>query len=267
MFKKATKKQSKMRVLMEGASGSGKTYSALTLASSISDKIAVIDTEHGSASLYSGEFDFDVLELQPPYEPERFVDAIKAAENLGYEVIIIDSLYHEWKGEGGCLDIHKRIGGNSFTAWAKVTPRHDKFINAILGSKCHVIGTCRSKTEYQLEEGGKKVTKQGTTPEQRDGLDFEMTIVFSINQYHMATASKDRTKLFDGKDHVISHETGQKLLNWLNDGEEPIPVDKQIEACQSMQSLLALHGMLSPDDQQQYKKQFTDKRKQLEGDK
>jgi len=263
MFKKATKKQSKMRVMLEGASGSGKTYSALTLASSISDKVAVIDTERGSASLYSGEFSFDVLELSPPYSPEKFIEAIQAAEKEGYEVIVIDSITHEWKGEGGCLDIHKKIGGNSFTAWAKVTPRHDKFVNAILGSSSHIIVTCRSKAEYQLEDGGKKVVKQGTSPEQRDGLDFEMTLVFDLNQNNMATASKDRTKLFKDHDHIITEETGKKLMNWLNDGEKVKSVSEQVDLAANEDDLNFLWSSLTREQKLANQTVFSNKKESL----
>lgn len=263
MFKKATKKQSKMRVLLEGASGSGKTYSALTLASAISDKIAVIDTERGSASLYSDTFDFDVLELTPPYSPERFIEAIRAAEDAGYEVIVMDSITHEWKGEGGCLDIHGQIGGNSFAAWKKVTPRHDKFVNAILGSSCHVICTCRSKADYQLEDGGRKVIKQGTSPEQRDGLDFEMTLVFDLNQNNLATASKDRTNLFRGYEHIIDKSTGKKLMDWLNSGEKVKSIKDQVEQAANNDDLNFLWSTLTKEQKLANQSIFSNKKEQL----
>lgn len=215
-FKKATRAQQKMRLLLEGASGSGKTSAALVLAKEFG-KIAVIDTERGSASLYSDMADFDVLELTPPYEPERFIEAIQAAENLGYDVIVIDGITPEWAGQGGCLEIQTKLGGR-YQDWAKVTPRHDRFIQAILGSKCHIIATCRSKQAYSMDPNTKKVEKLGMEPQQRDGLDFEMTVVFHLNQQHIATANKDRTKLFDGRDHAITKETAIKILNWLNEG-------------------------------------------------
>jgi len=228
-FQKATKKQSKLRLALEGAAGCGKTYSALLIAKGISNKIAVIDTEHGSASLYSGLFKFDVLELTPPYTPEAYIEAIQEAEKCGYEVLIIDSISHEWNGEGGCLDIVNSLGQNSYTAWGKVTPRHDRFINTILRSDMHIITTMRAKANYEVgkdENTGKMtIEKQGTAPIQREGVDFEMTTVLSLNQHHYACATKDRTSLFDGIDFLITEDTGKKIIQWLNDGE----IDKEKE--------------------------------------
>jgi hypothetical protein len=234
VFQKAEKTQAKLRLAIEGASGSGKTYSSLILATSIGKKIAVVDTEHGSASLYADKFNFDVLELRPPYEPERYVEAIKEAEAAGYDVIVLDSITHEWNGEGGALDLVTKIGGSSYSAWAKVTPRHDKFINAILQSKCHVIATMRSKANYETgkdERTGKMtIEKKGTAPIQRDSVDYEFTVVFDLNQRHMANVSKDRTSLFDGRDFQITAEVGQKLLKWLNDGRSIVEVLKNKRA-------------------------------------
>lgn len=231
MFSKATKKKAKLRLALEGPSGSGKTTAALNIASGLGGKIAFIDTEHGSASLYSDMFDFDVLDLAPPYAPERFIEALKAAEQAGYETVVIDSMTHEWEGEGGCLDILNSLGGR-FTDWSKVTPRHNAFINAILQSNCHVIGTWRTKTEYAVEvnnRGKSQPTKIGTAPKQRDGLEYEFTSVFSINQQHYAEASKDRTRLFDGAGFYIDKSTGEKLLSFLNEGEDALA--NQIKAC------------------------------------
>ena len=230
MFKKATKEKQKLRLLIEGASGSGKTYSALLLAKGLKEKtgqkIALIDTEKGSASLYSSLVDFDVCDLEPDFTPEKYIKAIKEAEQAGYGILIIDSITHEWSGKGGCLDIQTALGGK-FNDWAKVTPRHNAFIDAILQSNMHIIGTARTKTDYALEDGfnkaGGKTTKPvkvGLKTEQREGMDYEFTIVFRVNENHMASANKDRTSLFNGIDEQISEETGYKLYDWLNDGRE-----------------------------------------------
>lgn len=222
MFKKATKAQAKARLLFSGASGSGKTTAALTVAAQLGKRIAFIDTEAGSASLYADRFDFDVLELSPPYAPERFIEAIEAAESAGYEVIVIDSITHEWSGPGGCLDIKTKMG-DRFQDWAKVTPRHDRFIQAMMRSKAHIIATVRAKQGYSMDEKG-KVQKSGMDPQQRDGIDFEFTVCWNINAQHMAEAQKDRTRLFDGKPEVITAETGERLAKWLSAGEVQAPV-------------------------------------------
>lgn len=223
MFNKATKRKSKLRLLLEGPSGSGKTYSALILASGIGSKVAVLDTEKGSASLYSSTFDFDTCELSPPYSPESYIEAIKFAEESGYDVLVIDSLTHEWSGEGGCLDIQTKLGGR-YQDWARVTPRHQKFIEAILQSDIHIIATARTKSDYSMDKvGGKiKVTKLGTKTEQRDGLEFEFTTCLRLNQNNMFESSKDRTNLFNGVEGIIGPEHPKMLIDWLNDGIDPL---------------------------------------------
>lgn len=219
MFKKATKLQSKLRLAIVGASGSGKTYSSLVIASSMSNKIAVVDTEHGSASLYSDKFNFDVLELKPPYEPERFMQAISGAEQAGYELLIIDSLSHEWDGEGGYTELKIKLN-DPYSA--KVNPRHRKLVNCIVQSNLHIIVTMRSRTAYEASKNDKNklvLTKIGTAPVQKENMEYEFTTVFDLTQNHIANCSKDRTGLFDGKDFTIDETVGKQLINWLSSGE------------------------------------------------
>lgn len=231
MFKKAEKKKSKLRLAIDGASGSGKTWGALTIATSFGGKIAVIDTEHGSASLYSDRFNFDVMELKGDFAPEKYIAGIKGAQNLGYDVIIIDSLSHEWEGIGGCLDIQNKLGGR-YTDWLKVTPRHDALIQTILGCNMHVIATMRTKAEYIIEknQNGKDAPRKvGTAPKQRDGLEYEFTAVFNLSQQHMASVSKDRTSLFDGRDFMLDALVGELLIDWIDNGvTEPTEEEKQL---------------------------------------
>lgn len=225
MFKKAERKQARLRLALAGPSGSGKTYSALQMAKGLGGKIAVIDTEHGSASLYADLVDFDVMELHAPYSPERYVEAILAAEKAGYDVLIIDSYSHEWTGPGGCLEINDLYAkthckGNTWAAWNETTPRHRRLTDKILTSPLHIICTMRSKTET-VQGDNKKILKLGMKSEQRDGTDYEFTVVLDItHDGHMAVSSKDRTKLFV-EPELISEKTGRKLLDWLNSGVNP----------------------------------------------
>lgn len=225
MFKKAERKQAKLRLALAGPSGSGKTYSALLLAMGLGGRIAVIDTEHGSASLYADLVDFDAMELHAPYSPERYIEAIVAAEQAGYDTLIIDSYSHEWTGSGGCLEqnetvAHQKFRGNTWAAWNETTPRHRKLTDKILTSSMHIICTMRSKTETVQGEG-KKILKLGMKSEQRDGTDYEFTVVLDLtHDGHTATASKDRTKLFD-QPELIGADTGRRLLAWLNSGLNP----------------------------------------------
>ena len=222
MFKRAERRRAKARIALAGPSGSGKSMSALLLAKGMGGKIAAIDTENESLSLYAHVVPFDVAVLKAPFNPERYIEMIKAAESAGYDTIIIDSLTHEWAGPGGILEIHDSMPGNSWANWAKVTPRHNALINAMLQSPCHIIATMRSKTEYiQTErDGKKKVEKTGTAPQQRDGMDYEFTVCLDITTNHIAGTSKDRTGLFDGKFEVITEEHGKMLKEWLEDGVE-----------------------------------------------
>lgn len=224
-LKQSQRQQVKLRLGLSGASGFGKTKSALLLAYGMTkdwSKIAVIDTENSSASLYSDLGNYNVLDLQAPYSPERYIQAIELCEKSGIEVIIIDSVSHEWNGTGGCLDIHEKLGGR-FQDWANVTPRHQAFINAILQSNCHIITTTRRKIDYSLDVGsnGKtQVVKHGTKEITRDGFEYELTINFElVNENHLAKASKDRTGLFMNKpEFIITSETGRKILDWCNSG-------------------------------------------------
>jgi DNA polymerase III delta prime subunit len=240
VFKKAERKQAKLRLGLTGPSGSGKTYAALVLARNIGKKVAVIDTENGSASLYTHLADFDVIDMQKPYSPERFIEYIKAAEAGGYDCLIIDSITHEWSGPGGCIEINETLAaskyrGNTWSAWSETTPRHRKMLDAIVASPMHIIVTLRSKTETaQVEDGGrKKVIKLGMKTEQRDGFEYEMSVVLDIvHEGHFAVASKDRTGLFTDCDPAkITDDTAKRLMNWLNSGAElkpepPAPAEK-----------------------------------------
>lgn len=211
-FKKATRQQIKLRMAIDGPAGSGKSFSGILFALKLvadlepGRRVAVIDTEAGSASKYQGEvvegilFDFDVLELSN-FAPTEYTSAIQEAGRLGYGALIIDSLSHAWAGDGGALDIKDRKGGNSFTAWKDVTPMHNRMIDSILRSPCHVIATMRTKTEYVLEEeinkAGKTIQvprKIGMAPIQRAGAEYEFDIVGDIDWTHTLKISKSRCR-------------------------------------------------------------------------
>ena len=217
-FQKATKTNSKLRLAITGTAGSGKTYGALLIAQGLGGKIAMIDTENGSGNVYADLCDYDICNLSAPYDPRRYVQCIHEAEQAGYNVIIIDSISHEWNGEGGCLDLHTKEsagGKNSFAAWAKVTPLHNFFLQAILASSCHIIATIRSKADYIINDN-RQVQKVGIAPIQRDGVEFEFGTVFDVNDKHLAIVSKDRTRLFPDTPFKITPDIGAKLRLWLN---------------------------------------------------
>ncbi len=242
MFTKAERKKAKLRLALCGPSGSGKTYSALLLAQGLATggKIALIDTENGSGELYADVADYDTATLRPPFTPDRYITLIREAEQAHYDVLIVDSLSHAWVGDGGILDMHDKAtaaskGGNSFTAWREVTPQHNALVETLLSADLHIIVTMRTKTAYDLvDDGGKKrPVKIGLAPVQRDGMEYEFTVVLDLSvEGHVATATKDRTRLFDGKHFVPKPETGASLREWLDNGK-----DAKAESRKSLESL------------------------------
>ena len=224
LFKKAIRTQQKIKLAMTGPTGSGKTYSALRLATGLTNngKIAVIDTENGSASLYSDKFDFDVLDIEPPFSPQKFVQGIQEAEKNGYECVIIDSASHFWKGILEMKDQLDARGGNSFANWGKVNQDYERALNSFLQSKIHVIACMRSKMSYVVEEnekGKQAPRKVGLAPIMRDDVEYEFTTVFDIAHNHTAATSKDRTGLFVDKFFQVTEETGKEIAVWLGTAE------------------------------------------------
>lgn len=264
MFKPAQRKQAKLRLALSGPSGSGKTTGALLIAKGIGGKIAVLDTERGSASLYSDLVPFDVVELTPPYTPERYIEVIQEAEKAGYDTLILDSITHEWNGAGGILEIVDKVArskykGNSYAAWNEGTPRHQKFVDAMLASPLHIIATMRSKAVYVETEkanGKKTIQKQGAAPQQRDGLEYEFTAVLDLSvDGNIAIASKDRTRLFHDP-VVITEDVGKDLFTWLQSGESILQPPSKIQCfnLEEMESELKL--CLTEDELSKYWKKI-----------
>lgn len=238
-FRKAERKQAKLRLALCGPSGAGKTYSALSIAQGLAPggRVALIDSERGSGELYADLLSYDVAPLDPPFTPDRYIQLIHEAEQAGYQVLIIDSLSHAWSGEGGILDMHDKAAaasrsGNSFAAWREVTPAHNQLVDTILGADLHIITTMRTKTAYDMVDDGKgrkKPVKIGMAPIQRDGMEYEFTLVLDLSvEGHIATASKDRTNLFDGTHFLPSGTTGETLLDWLQAGKDPAEASKKL---------------------------------------
>lgn len=237
-FVKAVRQRVKARIGLCGPAGSGKSMSAIRLAFGIvgpNGRIAVLDTENESASLYAHLGDYDVDVIKPPFTVDKYINGIREAERQNYDLIIIDSLSHAWAGTGGILElVDAKTGaanGNKFAGWREATPKHNSLVDAMLQSSMHVIATMRSKTEYILveDEKGKKVPKKvGMAPVQREGMDYEFALVFDIDQErHTATTSKDRTELFDDFFGKLTEEHGKAIREWLDSGvEAPPPVAK-----------------------------------------
>lgn len=260
-LRKATRSKAKIRLGLSAVSGGGKTYSAILIAKGLCgdlSKVAIIDTENGSADLYAHLGEYNVLPLTAPYSPEAYIKAIKECEKEGMEVIIIDSITHEWDGKGGCLEIAETItqastSKNSYTSWAKVTPRHTAFIDAMLQSPAHIITTVRRKQDYEMTkvDGRMKVEKAGLKEVTREGWEYELTVNLQLDAAHQAIASKDRTGLFMGKPEFIPSEaTGQLIADWCDSG-----VDVHTEV---MMAIEKLGNVASLDELKDYGETLSD---------
>jgi hypothetical protein len=240
MFKIATKQQSRLRLTIDGPAGAGKTYTNLrfahALTSAFGGKIAFVDTERGSASKYVGEcpdgvpWVFDVLELTT-FSPEKYTQAIEAAGRMGYTVLVIDSLSHAWEGKDGALEIKDRQGGNNWTAWRSVTPIHNRMVDTILQSPCHVLTTMRSRMEYvqETDERGKvTIRKVGMAPIQRPGMEYELDIVCDMDWSHILTVTKSRcSAVADLKVEKPGPDFMRPVIEWLTAGAVA-PVQAQV---------------------------------------
>lgn len=228
-IRKAERTKSKLRLAIAGPSGSGKTMGSLKLAQGLGGKVCMIDTERGSGDLYSDLYSYDIISLEPPFKPDVLVEAVRVAEAAGYDVIIVDSLSHFWADEGGMLDMADKMqaaGKNRFTLWADITPQHRRLVNALLNSPKHIIATMRSKQAYEMEKdektGKSSVKKLGLAPVQREGMEYEFTVFFDVDQNHNATASKDRTNTFANEIFILNEDTGVRIKKWLETGKTDV---------------------------------------------
>lgn len=265
-IRKAERKKSRIKMALQGGAGSGKTYSSLLIAFGLCNdwsKIVVIDTENNSADLYSNLGSYNVLNLQPPYDPEKYIQAIEVCERAGIEVIIIDSTSHCWDY---LIDVHANMQGNSFANWSKITPRQNAFVNKILQSPIHIIATMRVKQDYVLnQKDGKYVPeKVGLKAVQREGVDYEFTVVLDINSKHHAIASKDRTGLFMNlSEFIITSDTGLQIAEWCSIGIDLHKIiEIEIASCTNIEQLKTLFNSL-PNADKELTDAFTAKKNQL----
>lgn len=227
-FKKASKEQSKARLALFGPSGAGKTKSALRIAAGLGDKIAVIDSERGSASKYADDHIFDACDLEKK-NIDEYVSVIQDAVKEGYEVLIIDSLSHAWQEllEEVETLAKTKYKGNTWSAWSDGTPKQRKLIDAILDYPGHVIVTMRSKTEWVQEKddrtGKTRPVRVGLSPEQGKSIEYEFDMLLEMNPEHYCTVIKDRSGKFQDKIVQYPDENfGKEIKSWLSSGVEPV---------------------------------------------
>jgi nucleoside-triphosphatase THEP1 len=266
-LRKSERSKAKIKMALQGPSGAGKTLSALLLAQGLTNgnlsKVAIIDTENGSADLYSHLGNYNVLTLDSPQSPERYMEAIEVCLQAGMEVIILDSISHAWDY---LIDYHSSLPGNSFTNWAKITPRQKAFVDKILQCNAHVIATMRVKQDYVLsEKNGKMVPeKVGLKAIQRDEISYEFTIVFDIDSKHFAVSSKDRTQLFESKPpFTINTSTGKKILEWCNSTLTKDDLKQMVIQCNTVKELTDLFNN-NLDLARSIEQDFIDKRNLLQ---
>jgi hypothetical protein len=250
-FQKAVKSKSKLRCALFGPSGAGKTFSALSIAKGIGGKVAVIDSERGSASKYADKFEFDVVDLEKK-SIDEYVQFIQEAGNAGYSVLIIDSLTHAWQDLLEEVEklANAKYRGNTWSAWSEGTPKQRSLVNAILSCPCHIMATMRSKTEWQTSQddrGKSRPVRVGLAPEQGKGIEYEFDMLLELSTEHVANVIKDRTGMF--QDKLITKpgvEFGKDLVAWLNTGvDEAIALQRKLEAIPEVQEIketLAKHG-------------------------
>jgi hypothetical protein len=265
-IRKAERKQAKIKMALQGPSGSGKTYSSLLLALGLVgslEKVCVVDTEAGSSDLYANLGSYNIIPVSSPYTPEKYIQAIELAEAENMEVIIIDSLSHGWEN---LIDFHAGLSGNTFANWSKVTPRQNSLFSKILGSTSHIIATLRVKQDYVLNDKGNgklTVEKLGLKPIQRDGVDYEFTIVFDLDIRHHASCSKDRTGLFiDKPEFKITADTGKQIIDWCLQGVNKEEVISKINSASNLQDLTKVFTEYK-DYFPELLSQFTDKKKTI----
>lgn len=261
------RKKAKIKIALQGSAGSGKTYSSLLIAKGLTggdfSKVAIIDTENGSADLYAHLGDYNVISMESPFSPENYIEAISICESAGISVIIIDSTSHCWDY---LLDAHSKMPGNSFTNWSKITPRQNAFVNKILQSNAHIISTMRVKQDYVLnQKNGKFVPeKVGLKAIQRNDLDYEFTIVFDIDIAHQAKATKDRSGLFiDKPEFIINASTGKRILKWCNQNQNRDDIVNEIESCETIEQLRYVFSKY-PELQEKIKPQILKRKQELE---
>jgi hypothetical protein len=254
-FKKAVKTKSWLRLAIDGVSGSGKTFTAMAIGAGMvkavggGGRLAIIDSEHGSASLYADRFDFDSVQLKR-FQIEDYIEALDAAATARYPVVIIDSTSHAWDALVERVEriAGQKYGGNTFRAWGEGTPLQKKLIEAMLNYPGHVIVTCRSKTEYSVdkdEKGKTTVKKVGTAAVQRQGFEYEFTMAMTMDANHVGFVTKDRTGKF--QDQFIEKpgkEIGGQLIAWLNEGEGPPPPPPDDIGQRSREALTELGNIL-----------------------
>ncbi|MEN6542334.1 AAA family ATPase [Parvibaculum sp.] len=239
-IRRASRQDTHLLISLTGPSGSGKTKSALRLAAGLGNKIGFIDTESGRSGIYASDHVFDVIDLTPPFSPARYIEALRAFEDAGYDVVVIDSASHEWEGNGGVIDLAdaQRNGRGQplqgLLKWLAPKREHKRFMSELLRTRMHVVVCLRAKPEYEQRKnaGGRdEVVRVGWKEVAESAFIYEMTASAMLSNEPGRQGFPSMTKCPAGLLHafpgntVISEETGRAIAAWLGD----IARDPQLE--------------------------------------
>jgi hypothetical protein len=257
-FKPAVRENVSLLIALAGASGSGKTYSALRLAKGLSPagKIAFIDTEARRGLHYAERFDFMHADMRPPFHPSRFIDGVQAAEEAGAEVVIIDSFSHEYDGEGGIIEWADQLARGtpkkgvdrprmpnqgadwwkdweqkpmiSPTNWIEPKMRHKQMVNAMLQSRASLIFCLRADEKIEIvkdDRGKTQIRPLGWMPICEKRFIYECTTSFTLTpdrpgkpNFNLPHKLQDQHRGFFSDDRCIDEEAGRLLGAWARGG-------------------------------------------------
>lgn len=251
-FRPAVRSNVTLLIGLAGASGSGKTYSAMRLASGMAQgkRFVVIDTENGRASHYADQFSFDVLEMHEPFTPSSYAEAIKAADDAGYPVIVVDSASHEYAGSGGVLDMQEdefqRMGGRDsakMASWIKPKMEHKKMMQRLLQTRAHLILCFRAEAKIDIikEDGKTKIVPKqslvgldGWIPVTEKTVPFELTVSLLLTPDkpgipHPIKLQQQHKALFP-LDREITEESGRQVAEWAQGGKPATSTTPTVDA-------------------------------------
>ena len=231
-FAPAVRDQVSLMIALAGASGSGKTYSALRLAKGMSPagKIMFIDTEARRGLHYAEQFAFLHTDMRPPFTPARFIEAIKAAEALGAEVVIVDSFSHEYDGEGGIIEWADQLsekGVKSPGNWKEPKIAHKKMVGGLLQCRANIIFCLRAEEKIEIiRQDGKTVVRPlGWIPICEKRFMFEMTASFTLTpdrpgipHFDLPHKLQQQHRAMFSDTAPIDENSGRMLLEWARGG-------------------------------------------------
>jgi hypothetical protein len=258
-IRKAKREGARLVVGIAGISGSGKTYSALQLAYGLANfdasKVGFIDTENRRGSLYAdtlvsqgtGEVQqFYIGDLEPPFTPQRYSDAIKAFQDAGVEVLVIDSISHEYEGTGGVLEMREPLPGKQGKRDNYAKAEHKKMMNTLLQSNMHIVACVRAREKVIIEKvgGETKYIPQGVQPICEKNFMFEMTASLMMwnegKSQEVLKCPSELKPILGREEGYITAADGKALRDWVDGAAK---IDPAVDKARSDLKLVCEQGM------------------------